>query len=165
MNRFLTGFLMLLGLTGAAFGRGTEEDAEAIYREYADTIIRAYETGDIDLYMSVFSDDFVAMPPGAPVVIGTDAYRPMAQPFFDPAMNVEVTVEPEEVVMAGGWIIARAAAVHAMTPADGNETTTLNSKILEVLHRQEDGSWKCHTVCWNAAQTPAASVTEEDALE
>lgn len=150
MKTIITGLLLLSVLGTTVFGRGAaEEDADAIYREYADTIIRGYETGDIDLYMSVFSDDVVAMPPGGPTVTGAQAYRAMAEAFFDPAMNVAVTVEPQHVMIAGDMLIARANATHAMTPAAGGDTTTLNSKVLEILQRQEDGSWKCHTVCWN----------------
>jgi len=158
MTKIITILLAFVAIAGGAFGEGTkEEDARAIVRDYYDTIIRGYETGDIELYLSVFSDDLVAMPPDSPLVIGKEQYRARSQALFGPSVTVKVTIELQEALMAGDWIFARCHADHSITSKESGTTTTLHSKVLEVLARQEDGSWKCHTVCFNAERPPTVT--------
>ena len=166
MRRLITicGMSVLLG--GSVFWACTveeqEEDAETVYRAHLAKIKRAYETGDIDLYLDAFEDDAVAMPPDGPVVIGSEQMRAMMQPFFDPSVSVEVAVDLQEAVISGGWLIARCSGTHSMTSKEGGTTTTFHSKILEVVKRQADGSWKSHTVCWNSVKPPTVTSEEAD---
>ena len=131
-----------------------EDDAEAIVTEYYDRIKLAYATGDIDLYVGIYTADAMMMPADAPIVIGSEQIRAASQPFFDPSISVDVAIYPQEAVIAGDWGFARCTATHSVTPKEGGATTTLYSKVLEILKRQADGSWKCYIVCWNSDRPP-----------
>ena len=166
MRKLITicGIFALLG--GLVFCACTveeqEEDAEAVYRAHLDRIKRGYETGDIDLYMDAYADDAVAMPPDGPVVIGSEQIRAMSQPFFDPSVSVKVAIDLQEAVISGDWLFARCSSTHSITSKEKGTTTTLYSKILEILKRQADDSWKCHTVCWNSEKPPTVTSEEAD---
>lgn len=131
-----------------------EDDAEAIVTEYYDRIKLAYTTGDIDLYVGNYTVGAMWMPADAPIVIGSEQIRAASQPFFDPSISVDVAIYPQEAVIAGDWGFARCTATHSVTPKEGGAITTLYSKVLEILKRQADGSWKCYIVCWNSDRPP-----------
>jgi len=166
MRKLITicGIFALLG--GLVFYACTveepEEDAKAVYRAHIDRIERGYETGDMDLYMDAYADDAVAMPPDGPVVIGSEQIRAMMQPFFDPSVSVEVAIDLQDAVISGDWLFARSSSSHSITSKEEGTTTTLYSKILEIMKRQADGSWKCHTVCWNSEKPPTVTNKEAD---
>ena len=48
-------------------------------------------TGDFDLWISLWADDGVRMPPGAPAQIGKEQIREEQKPGFD-QMNLDITI-------------------------------------------------------------------------
>ena len=130
-----------------------EEDAEAIVGEMYDEIELAYATGDVDLYVGIYTADAMQMPPDAPIVIGSEQIRASTQMFFD-AFSIDAAVSLQEAVITGEWGFDRCTATHSLTPKEGGPTTSMYSKVLEISKRQADGSWKCYIVCWNRNVPP-----------
>ena len=102
----------------------------------------AVNTGDFDLWISLWADDGVQMPPGTPSRIGKEQIGEAAKPAFD-KMNRDITIHIEEAKVYGDLGLTRCTYTLKMTPKAGGETITLpDGKALTLYGRQSDGSWK-----------------------
>ena len=129
-------------------------DAEAMYRGMCDLYTLAAETGDIDLYVSNYTDDGVQMPPDAPTLIGSEQIRASMEILFDQFNFDEVPIYPQEAEVTGDWAFGRCDYSAVLTPKEGGPTTTFNGKDLDVFKRQADGSWKYYISCWSMNGPP-----------
>ena len=124
-----------------------EADIAAIKELYNQATL-ACSTGDAELYLSIFTEDAVVMPPGYPAAMGKEELRPMIEGLFG-LFDLELPYTVEEVEVIGDWAFARSSWQYSMTPKEGGETTTSPGKQLDNLKRQSDGSWKIYTQCYN----------------
>jgi len=148
--------LLIVGVCASALA---QEDAETILRECCDRYSLACKSGDIDLYMSVYDDNGVQMPPDVPANIGKEQIRPGMEAAFD-LFDMEVPIFFEEGEIAGDWGFVRCTYSISLTPKDGGETSTRSGKDLSIWKRQADGSWKLYIDCYNYnAPAPAAKLT------
>jgi len=131
-----------------------EEDADAMYREMCNLYTLACTTGDIDLYVSNYTDDGVQMPPDAPTLIGSEQIRASMEILFDQFNFDEVPIYPQEAEVTGDWAFGRCDYSAVLTPKEGGPTTTFNGKDLDVFKRQADGSWKYYISCWSMNGPP-----------
>ena len=53
--------------------------------------------------------------------------------------------------MADGWAFHLSEYIAMVTPKEGGETVEEKGKVLEILQRQPDGSWKIAREIWNVA--------------
>ena len=136
-----------------------EDDAEAIIRELADQYTLACNTGDVDLYMSLWDDKAVQMAPDAPAVIGKEQIRAGMEAFFS-AFDVELPIVVEEAVIAGDWMFARLSYRESMTPKEGGATSTYDGKDLSIYQKQADGSWKLRIDCFSFDGPPMVTSVE-----
>ena len=56
---------------------------EAAIRDMTSEYTAAVAAGDLQRYLSVFSDNVVVMPPDHPTARGRDAFTTFVKPFFD----------------------------------------------------------------------------------
>jgi len=124
-----------------------EADIAAIKELYNQATL-ACSTGDAELYLSIFTEDAVVMPPGFPAAMGKEELRPMIEGLFG-LFDLELPYTVEEVEVIGDWAFARSSWQYSMTPKEGGETTTSPGKQLDNLKRQSDGSWKIYIQCYN----------------
>ena len=113
-------------------------------------------TGDFDLWISLWADDGVQMPPNIPARIGKEQIREGMKPGFD-QMTLDITINSiEDVKVHGDWGLVRCIYTSKMTPKAGGETinTTPDGKALTLLERQSDGSWKIIYDCFNSNVPP-----------
>ena len=116
-----------------------EEAIEAV----VEGAVAAVNAGDVDGWASSLSDEVIFMPPNQPIVVGRDAVRAWAEPFFiDFDFNESVSIE--EVVVSDGWAHVRARYTTTLNPKAEGDATTLMGKILSIFQRQPDGSWQGH---------------------
>jgi uncharacterized protein (TIGR02246 family) len=109
-------------------------------------------TGDLDLWTSLWANDGVQMPPNLPSRIGKEQIREGMKPGFD-QMILDITINSiEEVKVYGDLGVIRCTYTSKMTPKAGGETitTTPDGKALTLLERQSDGSWKIVYDCFNS---------------
>jgi len=124
-----------------------EADIAAINELYNQSTL-AVSTGDAELYLSIFTEDAVVMPPGSPAVIGKEELRPPIEGLFG-LFDLKLPYTVDEIGVPGNWAFARSSFQYSMTPKEDGETTTSPGEQLDILKRQADGSWKIYIQCWN----------------
>ena len=97
---FIAPLVLLLCLTSSCQQQVKEEgkmekvDLEAdiaAIKEMLNQYAIGCNTGDFDLWMSLWADDGVQMPPGTPTRIGKAQIREGMQPVFD-EMNLDIAI-------------------------------------------------------------------------
>ena len=159
--------LVLLVLLGSSFVKGTDQNPEprpiqhaaiTLYSVEADIAAIedalnlygvAMETGDLELFLSLHSDDTVKMPPNAPATFGQEELRASTKPLFD-NFTIEMDYNREELQVNGDWGFARGTFTATMTPKAGGEPLYMDAKTMALWKRQADGSWKIARNCFNS---------------
>ena len=98
---------------------------------------------DADMMMSQWTDDIVLLQQGAPVMRGraaiAEAFRSIQRPEI-----VGYALDIQEVEVVGDFAFQWGTYSYAMRPHGGGESVHTSGKIMRILQRQPDGSWKIH---------------------
>jgi ketosteroid isomerase-like protein len=138
----------MLVLTEYMTEEKVDVDADAIYKEMCDLYTLAVETGDLDLYVDVYTNDAVQIPPDAPIRIGSAQVRAAMEPALA-LFDIICPIYPQEATVNGNWAFGRCDWSLSLTPKEGGATTIFNGRSIDILKRQPDGSWKFYMSCWN----------------
>lgn len=146
------GFVLLLLLTAFSCAKQekkptVEADIAAINELYKQATL-AVNTGNVELYLSIFTEDVVVMPSEAPAAIGKEDLRPLYEGLFG-LFDLELPYTVDEIEVSGDWAVARSSFQYSMTLKESGETTTRVGKELDFFKRQADGSWKTYIQSWN----------------
>ena len=170
--------LVLLVVLGSSFVKGTAQDSGpgpvyhatislysveadiAAIEEFMDLYALGMTTGDLDLWMSLYTDDTVKMAPDAPATFGKEELRAMMKPLFDNFTFEEMAIFDVEIQVAGDYAFSRCNFTATMTPKAGGEPLYLDAKDLSIMQRQADGSWKLYWDCWNSNVPPTPPPVE-----
>ena len=134
-----------------------EADKEAV-REVLNQYEVAVNTGDFDLWISLWADDGVQMPFDTPARIGLDQIREAMKPEFD-QMTPDINITSiEDTKVYGDLGLTRCNYTLDMTPKAGGETihAMRDGKALTLYERQSDGSWKIVYDCFNSNVPPTS---------
>ncbi len=129
----------------------TEADIAAI-KDVLNQYVVACNTGDFDLWISLWADNGVQMPPDENSVIGKEQIRDANKPGFD-QMNLDIAITSiENIKVYGDLGISHCNYTLAVTPKAGGEKIIAvpDGKALGVYERQSDGSWKILYDCFNS---------------
>ncbi len=113
-------------------------------------------SGDFDLWISLWADDGVQMPPDAPARIGKEQIREVAKPAFD-EMNLDIAIHRiDSAEVHGDLGLTRCTYTLKLTPKAGGETINAmpDGMALTLYGRQSDGSWKVAYDCSNSNAPP-----------
>ena len=141
-------------LPSPAFHRSVGKRHKSVYAAVKE-IVRQYASSlnaeDVDAWMSMWTDDGIQLPPGAPPVVGKEAIRAGLEfevSLFD-FEDMEITLE--EVSWAGGHL-AYAWGTYTVTliPWGGGDPIYIDGKFMTVFERQWGGSWKIHRDMFNS---------------
>jgi len=145
---------MVGGGSEAAAASLSDEDKASI-RALDEEWARAAQAGDGEAIAALYTADAVLLPPGEPMVKGEAAKKywvDFAKQFSGPTELNTMTVE-------GSGNVASAIGTYKMTltpkKAGAKPLPTDEGKYIEVLKRQEDGSWKIAYDIWNPNAPPA----------
>ena len=123
-------------------------------------VIKKYEAaanaGDLDSFLSVFADDCVRMPDGAPSRIGIAQIKKEFKPLFDQfAVDLKIT-SIEEAKAFKDIIVTRCSFNVAVTPKTGGDKIIIwsDEKTLTIWKKQADGNWKMIYDCMNSNLQP-----------
>ena len=116
-----------------------------LWNEYA----AAANAGDLEHWMSLWTDEGIQMAPDAPRRVGKEQIRVAMQPGFDLFIMSDMVINTEEVQILGDKAYSHGTYTFDMTPKEGGETTSLSGKFLDILEKQVDGSWKMAIDCHN----------------
>jgi ketosteroid isomerase-like protein len=115
---------------------------QALNRHDVDAVL----AGDMSAIASQWTDDFVALSSRATIrgkaanlaLIEASAEQMNA---FEP---VDYVVEFEEITISGEFAYEWGTYRGSVRPRAGGEATPYHGKLLRILRRQPDGSWKMH---------------------
>ena len=125
---------------------------EASIRSGADAWNDAYNAGDVDKILTLYTDDAVLMPPDAPAATGPAAIREFLTKDIAGAKAAGVSAKDD-----GGTVTVTADfAWHAgkFSAHDAAGKTVSTGKYVE-LWRKTDGKWRMFRDIWNNDAAPA----------
>lgn len=108
----------------------------------------AFNQGNAAGISIYFTEDGILMAPGSPALTGREAVERYYQQIFDQYVT-ELDSYYEEVKISGDFAFGRGIAEVTLTPHNGGEKIISTSKYVNILHRQEDGSWLTTHDIWN----------------
>ncbi len=129
-----------------------EADMEAI-KGLEDEVMKAFNEGDLERYLSLLTDDVVWMAPTQPSDIGKEAVKNWIR--FD-LNTYDVTITVEEVQVLGDWAFMRDIWIGTGTQKESDEKFEFNNKGLYLVRRQPDNTWKLSYVIFNSNTPPAS---------
>ena len=141
---------LLFLITGCAQEDGPDTRADeaainAIWSKY----ISSLEAGDIDAWLSLWTEDGVQMPPNEPPVIGKDQLRARTGGALD-VFAVEIDITNQEIGISSNIAFSRGVYTATFAPKDGSEPIPVDGKFMTILKRQADGGWKIHRDIFNS---------------
>jgi len=122
------------------------ESIEALFAHNASVI----NSGDLEGWVSQFTEDAVFMPPNSAPLHGRDAAREFARSWYE-QLDMEFALTVDEIEVHGDWAFARWHYVGHYTPKVGGETIEDRSKEIWILRRQPDDTWKCSHIIYNTS--------------
>jgi uncharacterized protein (TIGR02246 family) len=110
---------------------------------------KAFNEGNANAIAMAFTENGVLMAPGAKLTTGREAVRGYYQGIFD---QYKTFLESgyEDVKVSGNLAYGVGFAEVRLVPHTGGDTLVSTAKYINILHRQNDGSWLTTHDIWNA---------------
>jgi ketosteroid isomerase-like protein len=103
--------------------------------------ICALKAADIECLIGMATDDVVAAHPGGKTTRGKRELAADFRRFFG-KFRMDQRATSEETVVAGEWAFDRASVCTQVVPLTGGEPSQVNSEVIVILRRGDDGLWK-----------------------
>jgi len=156
--KYLIIFLFLLGgVFSNVNANHHEKDTDLIkIEELYKSWNSAVEASNIDGYVASLDENITLLPPGGPILNGKENYRKFLGPVFESA-TYKLEEKGSDIEIVGDLAIVRKRTVVYLTFKEGVENISsggalqenvTDSNYLDILHRQDDGSWKCLVHSW-----------------
>jgi ketosteroid isomerase-like protein len=136
-----------------------EDDLRAIER-LNQAEVRAVLANDVRSLMSLWSDDLVLLPPVGPIQRVRSSHDEMLRQGLEQSRAldfVECVFEFEEIKVLGDYAFEWGTYHWSARPRAGGDTMTIRGKIMRILRREPDGSWKMHRTINNTEPVQAAA--------
>ncbi len=134
----------------------TNNKDNSLIKKLYETWHEAVESSNIDGYINSLDKNITLIPPGGPVISGAENYREFLGPVFESA-TYKIQDGEYDIEIIGDIAIVRSRQTVYLTfkdnankiQSDGAlQDNVTTSDYLDVLKRQEDGSWKCLVHTW-----------------
>jgi len=99
--------------------------------------------GDKAGMMSQWTDDFVMLPPAGPILHGRSVIAKAFQGLESPEI-VEYVPDIQEVKVLGDHAYQWGTYHYTARPREGGAPVRTSGKLMRILQRQPDGSWKIY---------------------
>ncbi len=118
-------------------------DSKSAIAAALDSWFEAYNNKDINSVISHHTEDASLFAPNTPRVDGAEAVRSTIQGMIDSGITI-IRHETTEADSSEdlGYLLAHATL-------DSPDTGRVTAKIIDILKRQSDGSWKFYATSWN----------------
>jgi uncharacterized protein (TIGR02246 family) len=106
--------------------------------------VKAALAGDTATMMSQWTDDIVLLQPAGPILRGRSA---AAEALLGAASAVEVLewmFDSQEIKILGDHAVIWGTYDGSVRPRAGGQAVRTSGKLMRILQRQPDGSWKVH---------------------
>ena len=142
--------LLLIGLA-SCYKRAIQDDANDIseIKALSATRAKAFNEGNADDIATAFTESGILMAPDMTSMTGREAVRGYYQRIFD---QYKTFLESgyEEVRVSGNLAYGVGYAKVKLVPHNGGDTLVSSAKYINILQRQEDGTWLTTHDIWNA---------------
>jgi uncharacterized protein (TIGR02246 family) len=148
---FMALALASLGVASCA-SKKDGADIEAINKLHQREM-EASRKWDIDTLSSLWTDDVVMLPAGEPALIGRDANRASITRLRDESGRAEIRdyiLSFNEVKVTGDWAFEWGTYSGTLAPEGGGESLRATGKVIRVLRKDADGSWKIARAMYNS---------------
>ena len=155
-----TGLFLLIILSQTVFLKAENisnyNDNNASIKKLYETWHSAVESSNIDGYINSLDKNITLIPPGGPVISGAENYREFLGPVFKSA-TYKIKDGEYDIEVIGDIAIVRSRQTVYLTFKDNAnqiqsegalQDNITTSDYLDILKRQEDGSWKCLVHTW-----------------
>jgi uncharacterized protein (TIGR02246 family) len=122
------------------------EDIFTVIRQEA----RAINSGDMEAYLAILTDDAVFLPPGAPAKTGVEL-RTWLSAFLEEITVEGLKYDTQEIVVTADLAYHWYKFSWTLTPKAGGKPMFGQGKGIHILHRSPDGGWKLAREIWNAS--------------
>jgi ketosteroid isomerase-like protein len=95
------------------------------------------------MMMSQWTDDFVLIPAAGPIMRGRGAIAEAFLAVESPEI-LESVLDIQEVTVLGDHAFQWGTYHYGVRARAGGETVRTSGKLMRILQRQPDGSWKMH---------------------
>ncbi|MBI4889602.1 MAG: DUF4440 domain-containing protein [Acidobacteria bacterium] len=109
---------------------------------------QAAATGKVDGWMKFYTDDVVLHPPNEPRSIGSAAARKSIESLFA-LPEIKISWKAEKVIVARSGDIGYLYGDYELSFKDKGKTISEKGKMVEIMHKQPDGAWKCAVDMWS----------------
>jgi uncharacterized protein (TIGR02246 family) len=120
-----------------------EEDLRAI-EAINQRDVQYAKANDPVMMMSQWADDFVVLPPVGPIMRGRAAIAETIAGIENPMETVDWSLNFEEVKIFGDYALQWGTYGGSVRPRAGGEEIRTGGKLMRILQRQPNGSWKMH---------------------
>jgi uncharacterized protein (TIGR02246 family) len=117
-----------------------EADVEAI-KAVINQLSSAHDSGDLGSLLATHTEDVIFMPPGEETLYSKDDARERFTPMFE-FFNLKIAPSIDEVKVSGDLAFVRYSYSLQSIPKAKGEMIELNGKVVFILNRQSDSSWK-----------------------
>jgi uncharacterized protein (TIGR02246 family) len=155
MKKLNLNFPVFLILFGIIFGcaqetkdENVEADISAIKELYNQYCLGA-NNDDLDFFISLWADDATRMESGFFPIVGKENIRHHFQNIFNLAYWHVALYGDIEVQLSDDLAFARGAVTISGTFKEDSSESFTDVKWLDILKRQDDGSWKIYIDCVN----------------
>jgi uncharacterized protein (TIGR02246 family) len=153
-----SGILFVCGIVPAliaACGEGAGDGAELRARAEIDSLGREWEAAanraEVDRLVAIYAPDAVILPPGGPVIEGSETIRELFRQEFE-RFDTKLAFTTQAIEVDGDMAYRRGRYVWRGTPRLSGQTVETTNKFLEVWRRQPDGSWRIAVDMWNPSE-------------
>jgi ketosteroid isomerase-like protein len=130
---------------------------EAAIRAVLDGIATDFSDGKLEEMFSYYQDDVLISAPGAPDIIGKQAWRESIDASLPQGMDMDMAFTTEELEISGDLAYERGTyAIKVTDPATPEQSMNIGGRHIHIFKRQPDGSWKGWRLMENSAD-PATS--------
>jgi uncharacterized protein (TIGR02246 family) len=99
--------------------------------------------GDAAMMMSQWTEDFVLLPAAGPIMRGRSVIADAFQGVESPEI-LEYVLDIQEVKVLGDHAFQWGTYYYSVRPRTGGEPVRTAGKLMRILQRQSDGSWKMY---------------------
>jgi uncharacterized protein (TIGR02246 family) len=152
MQKILNAAMMLLIIGLACCDKaGVQDEAREIseIKALSATRAKAFNEGNADDIAIAFTESGILMAPDMTSMTGREAVRGYYQRIFD-QYRTFLESGYEEVKVSGNLAYGVGYAKVKLVPHNGGDTLVSTAKYINILQRQDDGSWLTTYDIWNA---------------
>jgi uncharacterized protein (TIGR02246 family) len=140
---------------------GDIAEIQALYKGY----FKSAEAGDLDKFISFFDDNAIRSEPGMQAIIGKEAIKERFGVLFSVADNSLTLIGDRIIEVCGDMAYGYNEVTLTSKPKDGSPVIKTDMKVLTILKRQDDGSWKIYIDSFNYHPTWTQDTISSDILE